>query len=108
MDSDTEIVSWSVELREKEVVAGACVVGAGEQNLKRVELLAIGHPALVAAEAAQFGGQFRAVELRSALGEDIDNGEEGIGAIQGGTGTAYDLNTINKVHIQQELGADVR
>src|SRR5512146_152317 len=107
MHGDAEIVGRSVEFREKQVLGGAGVVSAGEQQFERLKLLAVGDPSLVAIEAARLGGQFRPLHLCSSFRDHVDYGEKGVGTVKGRNGTADDLYPVNEINIEDELCSQV-
>src|SRR3990167_5739963 len=57
-----------------------------------------------AALAAHLDTGARASELDPILGDDVDHAEEGIGAVDGGTGAGQKFDALNQIDIDGEVG----
>src|SRR5687768_17125673 len=70
--------------------------------------LAVGGAALARVEAAAFTGQLDAVEMRAALGDDVDDAEERAAAVERRARPANYFHALDELHVHDTFAARIR
>lgn len=91
----------------EQVLPAAVIARCRQQQFGAVFIaFAVAQPLLVGAMAGKLARRFKPVDVVPALGDDADDAEHGIAAVNGGTGTAHDLDPVDEVHVDHAFRAD--
>src|SRR5579863_6178873 len=94
---DAVIGGRAVELGIKESLSLAVVKGAREHHVDASVLAAITGSSVVGAETGGGERKFQTFQLGRLAGNDVDHGEEGVGAVERRTGTANDFHAFDQI-----------
>ena len=95
--------------RKMQVLAPALIAGGRQQQFgPAFELPAVGHPALAGSEVANLDRGLCAAQRLGGLGDHVDHAEEGVAAVDGRAGPGHELDAVDQIHVEQEIGTQRR
>ena len=92
-----------------QVLAPALVAGGRQHQFGAAfEVPAVAHPPLGGSEVTDLERGLCAAERLGGLGDHVDHAEEGVAAVDGRAGPGHELDAVDQIHVEQEIGTQRR